>query len=102
MYLEARDFDAALELLERTEVRMPYTFSGYGKSKNADVLSRVLVLLGRRKKMSLNELQRATYLDADKSTLDKIVETMILMEYAKPVQQGGVAYLVYNEEYERK
>jgi len=101
MTLEARDFDAALKLLERTEVKMPAAFSGWGKNREADTLNRVMTIIGKRKEISIKELQRLTYLDADSRTLSGIVQTLIDMEYVRPMQQGGEALLVYNDNYER-
>lgn len=101
MCLEAVDFDNALDLLERTERKMPYTFSGYGKNKDADTLNRVMTIIGSKKKVSMAEIQQKTYLDADARTLDVIVRTLIEMEYAYPIQEGGQAYLAFNENYKK-
>ena len=102
MCLEGIDFDSALDLLERTEVKMPYTFSGYGKNRDADTLTRVMAIIGNKRKISMIELQKKTYLDADARTLSGIVETLIDMEYAMPMQEGGQSYLVFNENYKLK
>lgn len=101
MHLEAEDFEAALHLLERTEVLMRYTFSGYGKNRDADTLTRILAIIGNKKKISISELQRITYLDADSKTLDNIITTITNMEYVTMSFEGHDKYLVYNENYKR-
>lgn len=101
MCLDAVDFDSALDLLERTEVKMPYTFSGYGKNKNADTLTRIMTIIGNRKKISLAELQKITYLDADEWTLRKIIDTLTNMEYVIPMQEGSQSMLVFNDNYNK-
>ena len=102
MCLDALDFEAALELLERTERMMPYTFSGYGKNKDADTLTRIMTIVGNKKKISTIELQKLTYLDADDWTLKKIVDTLQGMGYLYPMQEGSQSYLVYNDNYDKK
>lgn len=101
MCLAACDFDAALKLLEKTEVKMRYTFSGYGKNRDADTLTRVMTIIGNRKEISVAELQRITYLDADARTLSGIVQTLIDMNFIIPKQEGSQSLLVYNKNYKQ-
>lgn len=99
MILDSCDFDRALSLLTATEVKMPQTFSGYGKNRDADILTRVMNIIGRRKEISVEELQQIVYLDADSRTLDSVLQTLELMDYARPCVQGSRTILVYNSNY---
>lgn len=99
MLIEEKDFDRALAILERTERNMPYTFSGYGKNREADNLNRVMSIVGTKKRISVGDLQRLVYLDADKRTLFNIVETLESMEYLNIKREGTESILEFNEAY---
>jgi hypothetical protein len=96
MRIDVEDFDAALDLLTRTEKMMPYTFSGLGKSPHSDTLNRILNIVGYRKRITVAELQGMFWADADKRTLQGVIETIISMGYAVPQREGTEDYLVYN------
>jgi len=96
MCIDVEDFNRALDLLTRTERMMPYTFSGLGKSPHSDTLGRILSIVGRRKKISTAELQGMFWEDADKRTLQGVIETIILMKYANVSYEGSDVYLIYN------
>ena len=97
MKIDVIDFDKALDLLRRTEKMMPYTFSGLGKSTTSDSLNRMLSLVGMRKRISVAELQAQFYNDADAKTLEGMIATMNLMDYAKTVHEGSESFIIYNE-----
>jgi hypothetical protein len=96
MCIDVQDFDAALDLLIRTEKMMPYTFSGLGKSPHSDTLNRVLSVIGVKKRISVSELQSMFWADADKRTLQGVVETLVSMKYATVLYEGSEQYLCYN------
>jgi len=76
MIITSSDLRRAITLLERTEINMPSTFSGLGKSPHAEVLSKVMTEIGMAGDISLAELQRKFYHDADKTVLKVIIETL--------------------------
>jgi hypothetical protein len=80
MVITGDDFKRALAIMKMTEVRMPFTFSGMGKSKDSDVMQRVLAILGMRGSMTRAELQRKFYQDVDKAALDAIIATLVDMK----------------------
>lgn len=96
MKIDVQDFDGALDLLTRTEKMMPYTFSGLGKSPHSDTLNRVLQVVGHKKRVSVEELQGMFWADADKRTLQGVVETIVSMGYARLLYEGSESYLCYN------
>jgi len=97
MIIDEVDFHRSLELLEKTERMMPYTFSGLGRSSTSEVLNRALTIIAARKKVSLANLQAMFYNDADAKTLDNIIQTMINMEFVVPLFEGKERFLAYNE-----
>jgi hypothetical protein len=99
MIINGRDYDRAYNLLVSTERNMPYTFSGYGKNKDAETLNRIMTLIGTRKEISAAELQRLVYLDADTRTLSTIIETLEKMHFIRIKIQGTETTFVYDDRY---
>lgn len=100
MIVEAQDFENALHLLEQTEVKMPRTFSGVGSSSMAGVLSQVMAEIGNRGTITFSELLNIFHQDADKRTLEAIVDTMVSMKYAQKSYNGtsGEMVITYRKE----
>jgi hypothetical protein len=73
------DFERALQVLEMTEQKMPYTFSGVGRANYSDTMQRVMGIVSANKVMEFGELLRKVYQDIDKFTLEKMVEALIVM-----------------------
>lgn len=81
MEITKGDFDKALGILLLTEKKMPYTFSGVGKSNNADIMQRVIAVLETKVEIEFIELMTQFYQDVDKFALEKILETLVSMGY---------------------
>jgi hypothetical protein len=73
------DFERALQVLEMTEQKMPYTFSGVGRANYSDTMQRVMGIVSANKVIEFGELLRKVYQDIDKFTLEKMVEALIVM-----------------------
>lgn len=97
MTVTSFDLRRAISLLERTEINMPRTFSGLGKSPHAEVLSKVMNEIGMAGEISLSELQRKFYHDADSRVLDLIIETLRSMGFISRLEKGGVTILRYHK-----
>jgi len=82
MVLEEGDFHRALKILEATEVKMPRTFIGYGKSDIGDLMPRIMGYIEVRKddKILVRDIVEAFYADADKDTIDR---TLLSLDYIK-------------------
>lgn len=80
---------SAVKLLERTELNMPNTFKGIGKSPHAEVLSKVMNEIGMAGTITLSDLQRKFYHDADARVLDIIVSTLKSMGFIDVVYNEG-------------
>lgn len=90
-----QDFERAMRILEITEKRMPYTFSGVGKSNNADVIQRVSSVIAVQGQIEFPELMRLFYQDVDKLMLEKIIETLVSMGFAAVDFSGGKRLITY-------
>lgn len=95
MIITDEDLERAITILEYTERKMVNTFSGVGKSTNADLITRVMTEIGIKKEILLSRLQTMFYFDADKKTLEGVVETLQSMKYLKVTQQGKDKLLIY-------
>lgn len=96
--IDSQDLERALSILERTEKKMVYTFSGVGKSALADTLARVMAEVAARGKTTFEELMAMFYYDADKWTMEKIVETMQAMRFIDISFEGTKQVIVYRKE----
>ena len=76
-----KHFDRALDLLTRTERKMPYAFSGVGKMESADIMGRVMASIATNQEMTFTELLQMYYFDADQEVLQKVVATLKAMDY---------------------
>tara|TARA_R110000824_G_scaffold77767_3_gene196574 strand:+ start:9931 stop:11109 length:1179 start_codon:yes stop_codon:yes gene_type:complete len=81
-------FDKAKSLLERTERKMIYTFSGVGKADQADTLSRVMAYIATEGECTFQQLLKTFYYDADKDSLTRIVGTINAMGFCQMVHKG--------------
>ncbi len=95
LLLDVRHIKEAIAILEQTEVKMPYTFSGMGQSDLSEVTDRVIRTIGMRGKISQSELLRLYYLDADKLTLSRIIDTLVSMDMVKLHYLGNTTVLEY-------
>jgi hypothetical protein len=76
MTLDDSDFHNALQILEKTEQKMSFAFSGVGKGANIDTMSQVMTEMAVCKETTFAKLMSRFYYDVDKFTLGKILETL--------------------------
>lgn len=95
MVITEGDFGKALSILEMVERKMPFTFGGVGRSNTSDILQRVMGAVYERKEIDLSELMMTFYRDADRYELEKMVETMVLMEFARVNYSNGRKVVEY-------
>ena len=103
MVIRVKDLERAVEILELTERKMPNTFSGVGKSSHADTMTRVMSEVAMRKSegVSFGELLDTFKDDADKWTMEKIVETLIASKFMRRSVTGKDIMYYYIEPDER-
>lgn len=97
MIVTSKDLQRAINLLEITERNMHRAFSGIGKSPHAEVLSKVMNEVGLRGEITLSELQRMFYHDADARVLDLIIHTLINMGFVSRVDKGNDTIIRYTK-----
>lgn len=101
MKLEKIDFVRALAALDKVEQKMSNAFSGIGKSDVAETTNAVMMLMAKRKTITFSELQKVFWNDADRVTLEKIVQTCEAMKWCRREFKGNETYIYYIEEKER-
>lgn len=97
MIIGVQDLKRAIDVLLLTEKKMFYTFRGVGKSKYAEVLTKIMVYIGRKKEVPYSDLINAFMRDVTKQDLDKIIETLESMKFCKMHVPKGL--IVYCEDY---
>lgn len=79
MVLDISDLERADSILAQAEKKMPRAFSGIGRTKLVDVLTRVWVYLARNKSVTIAKLQEEFHYDLDKRELEGILSTLKVM-----------------------
>lgn len=87
-------FNRALDLLERTEIKMPFTFSGFGSSRTAHVTANIMRYLRNKPLVSESDLISKFYGDIEnKQQLIEIMNVLKSMGYCKEViNEKGTFY----------
>lgn len=99
MILEEADLERAITILTETEKKMPFTFSGMGRSSAADVLSSIMSEIAGRgdEGIEIKELMQLFYRDADSQLMDKILQQITSMGFATRVTRQGGIYITHNK-----
>jgi len=96
MLINGDDFDRALDILEKTESVMRYTFVGRGQAKNVKVFESLLRLLAHRRQMSIKQIIRRYQADITASDLKEIIATLTTGGYVKQLlDENGETVIVY-------
>ena len=94
MILELQDFYRALDILENTEILMPQTFGGVGKSDTSDLIHRMVTLMACRESISYEELMNRYYQDMDSHTLESVIASLTMMGMVTTTIEGKRRTLV--------
>ncbi len=89
MVITEEDFARSLGILEMTEKKMPYTFSGVGRSNTADIMQRVSATIAARGAIEFGDLLKLFIQDVDKWGLEKMLEAAFSMGIARPDYSDG-------------
>jgi len=93
--IEKIDFDRALELLLKAEIKMPKAFGGLGKSAYSEAVEMVLDYLIAHKKCTRKDLMRQFYRDIDSQTLKVVEEVLDHMKIVKIRTNPGTNETTY-------
>uniref|UniRef100_A0A6H1ZW02 Putative primase n=1 Tax=viral metagenome TaxID=1070528 RepID=A0A6H1ZW02_9ZZZZ len=102
MVITDEDLERGIKILTMTEKKMPLTFSGVGKSSEADILSKVWMEVGARGTTTFGELMAMFYYDADKQTMDRVLATLKSAGFIDIGHEGTKQVITYINREERK
>jgi hypothetical protein len=94
MLMDTEDLQRALKILTLTEVKMPYTFGGVGRSNISDVIHKVMVELALQKECTFAHLIGRFYKDVDKLGLTKILESLEAMKFIERTYRDGQMIII--------
>ena len=97
MLITEEIFNDALGLLKETEVKMPRTFSGYGKASIAEVTSSIMTMIAMEGKTTKKEILQRYHQDLEGSDqLQNIISTLVKMDYCSYQHDSGT--IKYNSD----
>ena len=91
MVLTETDLNRAIHVLEQAELKMQNVFSGVGKSDIAELLHRMMMMLGTSTTSEIPIWQIAQHFkgDMDKFTMERIFQTLEVMNFCKVICKPG-------------
>ena len=97
MIIDEVDLSKAEKILVETEKKMPRAFSGIGRAKMVDILTKVWIHVATKKdkKTSLADLLEEFHYDADKQDLLGILATLRTMKVVEMVYEGSDTLVKY-------
>lgn len=98
MIVSGDDLQRAIDILTFTEQNMVHTFSGVGRSKDADIVTRVMTVVAHKKEILRSQLMAMFYFDADKRTMEGVLDTLMSMKFIKQISDGTDHKIIYLEE----
>lgn len=96
MILEREDFERAIDIISRTEQKMPLTFGGVGKSNTSDVMHKVMTEIALQKECTISHLMGRFYRDISKWELERMVESLEVMGFIQLLFKEHQMMIVYN------
>jgi len=96
MIIEDSDLTDAINILERTEIRMPETFQGVGHSPQSATLTSIMTTIGNTKKISRTDLLKSHYRDVrDEKEFDSMLQMLEGTNWIKRTVIDGKPYIIY-------
>jgi len=95
LIITENDIDRAIEILEKTEIKMPRIFSGVGKSDISGLIPEVMAYLSVHKNSTKAQILRAFIQDADDYIIDRVIRTLDQMDYIQIVHGGPDIIIKY-------
>lgn len=100
MTITAKVFDRAVDLLTRTEKTMPKTFTGYGTSPVADVMTRIMTNIATSKTVTRTQLMQRFYADLESDRqLDSIIQSLQSMDFCHVIVGQYDSTVQYRDTY---
>jgi len=76
MKITGGDFDRAVKILVKTELKMPLVFSGVGTNPHAAVQTRIMRYIANNKEVDFYEIIRSFRMDAEPIVIEKILMSL--------------------------
>ena len=95
LILKAEDFDKALELLERTEAKMPLAFGCLGRDKTASILPSIMATIQHEKKISFGALLKLFLKETNNWELERIIMTLKKTKFIDVQQTSDDRIIIY-------
>lgn len=76
MIIDEQDFDNALDILEKTEVKMIHTFSGVGKLETSDIMNKIMGYIWSRKTATVGQILAVFFQDITKKDLEATLDSL--------------------------
>ena len=90
MTVGVKEFERAAELIERTEIKMPRTFEGFGTNPLAQVQLRVMRVVAEEREVPIKTLMNMFYEDISGKDLGVVITTMEQMGFCKFDMMNGI------------
>ncbi len=97
MLLDKCDFDRALGIIEQTEKKMPYVFSGVGKYPHSEMLERLMAYLTQRQDIPIGELYWHYRSDLGPQDVEILVRTLEKTGMCTSAHVGGTIRIYATE-----
>lgn len=89
----------AINLLKRTEVKMPQTFGGYGSGEKSGTLHKIMEIVAKKGETTREHILEELQFELDDTKqLDGLLGVMKAMGFCRVKHTEKDTYLVYNEE----
>lgn len=95
MVITEKDLERGIEILYATERRMPEAFSIRGKNPINEVLQHVMQRIQLSRKIRIGDLMAKFINDLDSQQLDRIIQTLVQMKFARVIVSGKQHYIEY-------
>ena len=104
MVISDQDLNRAIMILTETEKKMPFTFSGMGRSNASDVVASIMSEIASRGEagIPLKELMQLYYRDADGVLMDKILSQLTAMGFATRAARTDGIHIIHNADCQLK
>jgi len=100
MVVTRKDLERAISIIEATEVKMRNTFRGVGQLSYADILTKIMNVIGMEKCIMSSELLSRFSSDIDKWRLDQIIESLKHSKFVHVIHTENDVRIIHRKSYE--
>jgi hypothetical protein len=98
LQITEQDLKDAINILERTEVKMPMVFAGVGRSSTADLISEIMADIGNSGEIPHKELMMRYCRDCDFRQLEAIIQTIEKTGFCSVVHSDNGMVIKHNKD----